>query len=410
MASATTVQSKTARRSSNGNGPLKIVDLYLLAHVIQSTMRGLLWFGGLLVIAGMISTVRSSLANGLGFDVMWQLVLYQMPRVILFALPMSVLYGTTQAFTELSSESEITALWASGLSLPRMMIAPLCWSVFLAVVAFGIQEVIVPGAQMRMDSVKRQAIQGLGKGGFRWDDPPRGKGPLKRLIQAARLDASTGTLVKPVIQFFNDQQRIEREITADAGKWDMDTNQWRLVNARGSQYGYDKFGRWMPRGWASAQSVGNMMPSLGRLINNNTNARMAMEVNNYEYVSIAEVWAYREAMYAEKFTARTAEEREGAALRVKSATFAIHDKIATPLVCIALVLIGAPLGLRPPRAKGQSGVALGLCLGVLVVYYMTWTWSNAVAKPGLGNPMVFAYLPFAITFASGLVLLERKSR
>ena len=92
---------------------------------------------------------------------------------------MAVLYGTTQTFTELSSESEVTALWASGVSLTRMMVPALMWSAILGVVAFLLQEFVVPSTQLRMEATKRAAIESRTTGSFRYDDPPRDKGPLK---------------------------------------------------------------------------------------------------------------------------------------------------------------------------------------------------------------------------------------
>lgn len=118
MASAQTATTKTTtRKKRRKEGPLKIVDSYLLRHVREGTLRGLLWFGGLLFMVTAVSALRSALADQVSISALVNQVLFQVPRIILFALPMSVLYGTTQAFTELSSESEITALWAGGVSL-----------------------------------------------------------------------------------------------------------------------------------------------------------------------------------------------------------------------------------------------------------------------------------------------------
>ena len=93
---------------------------------------------------------------------------------------------------------------------------------------------------------------------------------------------------------------------------------------------------------------------------------------------------------------------------INSATFGIHDKIATPLICLAVILVGAPLGIRPQRSGG--GVSMGLSLVVLLLYYVVWTWASKVGKAGVMNPYFLAYLPFGLTFIIGLFLVAKKSR
>jgi lipopolysaccharide export LptBFGC system permease protein LptF len=77
------------------------------------------------------------------FEFMW----YQIPRIVQYALPMSVLFGTVQTFSDLSARGEMTALWAGGMSLKRMLRAPLLWGCILA--AFVFSAAGVSGARRR---------------------------------------------------------------------------------------------------------------------------------------------------------------------------------------------------------------------------------------------------------------------
>lgn len=414
MASVQTAAPKTAsRKRRRKEGPLKIVDSYLLAHVMEGTLRGLLWFGGLLVMVTVVSAVKNVLSNHIAFSALISMVLYQVPRIFLFALPMAVLYGTTQAFTELSTESEITALWAGGVSLPRMMVPALIWSIVLGFFAFSLQEFVVPGTQLSMDAVKRGAIQVSGKGGFRYDDPPRDKGPLKMVIHAKDFDAASGTLFEPTITIYDVERQLPSiVIRAEKGQWDLGSNQWKLFNGSTTRFGLNQEnGDWIPKNTYHFRVTANKQaPVLSKLANSNTSARVAMDESNFEYVSLRDLMPYRSATYDNLVREEDPEERASLAAKVRSLTFAIHDRFATPLLCIALVLVGAPLGLRPPRAKGQSGLALGLSLMVLTVYYITWTWCSKLGEAGIGNPLLLAYISPLLIFGTGLCLLERKSR
>ncbi len=376
-------------------------------------MRGLLWFGGLLFMVTVVTALRKGMSNSLSIGAMMQMVAYQTPRIVLFALPMSVLFGVVQAFTDLSTESEITALSAGGMSLPRMMAAPLCWGAFLAVVAFILQETVVPASQMRMDAAALSKIGGTAGKKFQYANPPIGKGPTKQFIQAERLDLQSGVMIKPRILIFNESGDVRVRIGAERGQWDLKSNQWKFIKGSTTYYGRGMFGAWVQKGFSKfdvAQNDVAQAPSLGTLSRSNTDARAALDADNYEYVSIWQILDYRREKQQETLTARTQTDRDDANQRIKSATFGIHDKIATSLVVLAMVLVGAPLGLRPPRAKGQGGVAMGVSLAVLILYYVTWTWCSAVGKNGQGNPVIFAYFSPFITFATGLMLLAKKSR
>lgn len=414
MASVQTAANKTAiRKKRRKDGALKIVDWYLLRHIMEGTMRGLLWFGGLLIMVTVVSAVRNVLSNHIPLSALITLVFYQVPRIFLFTLPMAVLYGTTQAFTELSTESEITALWAGGVSLPRMMIPAVVWSVILGLIAFVLQEYAVPGTQLRMDEVKRGAMQASVKGGFRYDDPPRDKGPLKMLIQADGFEAKSGTMTNPTITVYDEERHLPSlVIRAEKGQWDIERNQWKLFNGYTTRFGLNpQNGDWIPKNTSRFRVTANKQtPSLGKLANSNISARTAMDDANFEYVSLRDLFPYRAENYRNWLLAEDKDERHDLLKKVRSLTFAIHDRFATPLLCIGLVLVGAPLGIRPPRAKGQSGVALGLSLMVLTFYYITWTWCSKLGENGIGNPVFLAYISPLLIFLAGLVLLSHKSK
>ncbi|HVF85844.1 MAG TPA: LptF/LptG family permease, partial [Abditibacteriaceae bacterium] len=84
--------------------PIKIADAYLLRHVAEATVRGLFWFAGLLMMVTVITAVQRVVNQSLNWVGVFQLLATELPRVFVFTLPMSVLYGTVQTFADLSSK------------------------------------------------------------------------------------------------------------------------------------------------------------------------------------------------------------------------------------------------------------------------------------------------------------------
>ena len=138
-----------------------------------------------------------------------------------------------------------------------------------------------------------------------------------------------------------------------------------------------------------------------------------LAAHNFEMVSLSELRAYRSELLNGVATAKRVAPNDAKHIQflqdeAGAATFGIHDKLATPLIVLAMVLIGAPLGVRPQRTA-SAGLALGLSLMVLLSYYIVWTLVSQWGKGGGTQPMLAAYLPFAILSGLGAFLTWKKS-
>lgn len=391
---------------------LGIADRYLFWRVVSGTLSGLMWFGGLLVLVSSINVLRKGLQQSLPFDAMLLALLYQLPRVFQFALPMSLLFGTVQTFSDLSSKSEITALWAGGMGLKRMLRAPLLWGALLGFTSFLIQEYVVPDSEFRSARVFEDRVKASLKtqSNFRYFDPPLGKGSLKLQILAERYDAKTGSLINPRVTIYYPDGSQKTTIDAQRGWGDEKTGLWKFYNG---------LIRFFPKGERdNPNAIGARTESHFPVLQNNldgygsvTAIKQAGDLRarhlvdgDFEMISMGDLLAYRGAL-----------EQEGGARPLDStrrlisgATYGIHDKIATPLICLALILVGAPLGIRPPREK--SNIALGLSFLVVGAYYMLWTLASYGGKDGSFNPLAAAYVALFATTSIGAFLLWKKNR
>jgi len=385
--------------------PVKVADKYLLRQVVEATLRSLGWFAGLLLMFAVITAATKFAQNKLPLIDSVELIAYQMPRIIVFTLPMSVLQGTVQTFTDLSSKGELTALWAGGMSFPRMLRAPLVWGVLLGGIAFGMQEVVVPQSeQQRGEVLARQvgkiiaAQTNLKKVDLYPDNS------VQRIIQAKHFDPKSGVLMQPRIQLYNHDRQLETQISAARAEWNIKTGQWNFYNGL--------ITRLMKSGGSTKAPFQefevNVVPDPRALKPGVLTLREHLKKGDFEMVSIMDLVDYHDSLKASLSTAVPGVSPAEIRRLMNGALFGIHDKIAMPLICLALILVGAPLGVRPQRASG--GFAMGLSLLVLLLYYITWTLTSQLGKHGAVNPYLMAYLPFCITFLIGLVMVFKKSR
>ena len=400
-------------------GVFLIADGYLFRQVAGATWSGLLRFAGLLLIVAAMTAVKQMASQSLSFGGLVELLVLQMPRILLFTLPMSVLFGTVQTFAEMSGRGEVIALWAGGMSLKRMMRAPLYLGMLIALIAFFIQEVLVPGAETRRYGVLATQLR-IGAGmqeNFSLREPARG--PLRRVIQAQSFDPKTNVLTAPSIQIYRDLD-VNMKITARRAEWNSQSKSWILYDGKAIRFANGAarsgFGNVSTFKRADARLEGYNLPNPDQMNASAKTRSEHLEKGDFELISIADLTSYRTALRAQlqqsKQVRRDASNektgRKKLADLISGATYGIHDKIATPLVCIFLILVGAPIGIRPQRSSG--GFSLGISLMVIMFYYVLWSALSPLGKNGSLNPFIAAYLAPLLTLVIGCVLVWKKNR
>ena len=384
--------------------PGKIADRYLFALVAEATFRGLGMFMLLLLMFAIITATQKLMQQELTMLGAVEFTAYQLPRIFLFTLPMSTLYGIVQVFSELSSKGEITAMWAGGMSLKRMLRAPLMWGALLAIMAFWVQETIVPKAERAKNEVIARQINQM------TDIVPdiafvdELADGSSREIKAKSFDPKRKILVEPRVREYDSDEKFVREISAARASWDLKSGQWIFYDGQYFTKASEQQSKDFTRADGRFKSWEVTAPPPQKFGKKALSRLESLQKANYEMVSISDLQTWRSGLEHGTIPIAAKDRPK----QINGATFGIHDKIATPLICLAVILVGAPLGIRPQRSGG--GVSMGLSLVVLLLYYVVWTWVSKVGKAGVMNPYFLAYLPFGLTFIIGLFLVAKKSR
>ena len=406
------ITKSTFGRSWKSHLPLKIADSYLLSAVLAGALRGLMWFGGLLLVFSIMNAMSKVMKYSLPPMLMIQLVLYQLPRLVLFTLPAATLFGSVSAFTEMSASGELTALGVGGMSLWRMLRAPLILGIVLSISAFILQENVVPWGESSYQQMMREGSSKLGEQTDFTIIDRDNQGQLERVISAKVFDPASQTLTEPRIQIYNTDRQIATQISAKTAKWDDAKGIW--IFYEGTQYFFPKAKQNAPTQSPSPvtirfqQFVVNTMPNPKAMNNKTITLQENLEDKNFEMVPIAVLWNYRAKQPQYLKAATSSEVKTRVSSRINSLTYGIHDKIATPLMCFVVLLLGAPLGVRPQRSG--SGFSIGLSLLVLLVYYVVWSAASNIGKQGASAPLFLAYLPLGLVLGVGLIMLKKKSR
>src|SRR5512139_788105 len=117
----------------------KTISLYILKEILPIFLIGLMVFTVILLMDKILNLIELVVNRGGSLSHILMLFAFISPSFLIMTIPISVLLATLLTFGRLSSDSEVTALKASGMSLYQLFV-PI--SVF-AVAAFLLASFLV---------------------------------------------------------------------------------------------------------------------------------------------------------------------------------------------------------------------------------------------------------------------------
>lgn len=136
-----------------------VIKRYLFREIAQS-------FGGVLGVLMLIFVghrfiryLRDAAAGDLSNDVIAQLLGLSLATGLVYVLPIAFYLAVLLAFGRLYRDSEITAMAASGIGLPRLLQATAGYSVGFAAVALALSLYVSPKAWGQIKELQRRAQQ-----------------------------------------------------------------------------------------------------------------------------------------------------------------------------------------------------------------------------------------------------------
>jgi lipopolysaccharide export system permease protein len=303
---------------------------------------------------------------------------FSMPGFFVITIPMSLLVAALTTFARLSSDSEITAMRASRISLYRM-VRP----VFLfALVAFAVTAftslVLVPSASSALKAhlfnmVKSRAMVGIEPGIF----SDTFDGMVIYVDKMGSLDQMEGV-------FISDERSVKEPYAIVAKRGNLIADQKTLNVTLALQDGSIHT---MP---GDDQSYTRMAFDAARLYLNisNTLVQKGAPGRGFGDMDTAEL--------LQEIKRTRQEGKPTYPLETE-----LHKRLSIPFACIVLGLIGAPLGIRRSRSGKSAGIAIAL-LGFLV-YYIILGISSNLAETGMFRPVLAYWIPNSL-MAIGAVL------
>lgn len=360
----------------------RIVSRYIFTGFIPPFLVS----GGVLVFIFLMTRILEITDMVVNYHVnLWviaRLFLYTMPFFLQFVIPMSVMMAVLLTFLQLSSNNEITALKASGVSVYQLLPPVLIFALTGALMTAAVAIVGLPKGRLAIRDLLYAVATDHTEVGLKertFSDAFTGV-----MIYVNRIDTRTQTLHDVFIEDHRDP-RVTATVVAATG---------RLIRPEGKK------------------GIFHLRLDRGTINQVDLESRTAhtIQFDNYEVrLNMSQVLA--SAVSGEKDEeemtlgelaerVRASPERDS---RYYMALMEIHKKFSLPFSCIALAVLAVPLGIQSRLAKRSFGVGLGLFF--FLCYYILLSIGWVFGETGAYPPGIGMWVPNVLMGGIGGVLL-----
>jgi lipopolysaccharide export system permease protein len=359
---------------------VKILDRYILKELVGPFVFGVAAFTLIFVAADLLLNLAELMAqHGLGFLDAAKLFLYSLPQYAVWTFPMAMLLATLMALGRLSSESEMVAMWAGGVSFSRLVVPVVAAGLAVSLVSIWFTDSITPRAFVASQRILRES-GGLttGKEGVVLFGYTAGR--VSSILYAEKLSVAAGRMQGVTLINLRDAQpRIV--VSARTARWKG--KRWWFYDGRMVVL--------LPRARPTVEfgSEGMEMDVSA------TPQQIAQGETNPQEMSLAQLESLIQHLRA-----------RGAP--VADLVIAWQHKLSIPFACLVFAVLAAPLSVRSHRSSHAWG--FGISLAIIFAYYVLWHYLTVLAKSAVLNPVVAAWAPNVVGLAVGAVLIFRRAR
>ena len=363
----------------------KTIHTYLSKEILGPFLIGLLIFSVVFMMGKTLYLTDLLVNKGVSLFDIGKLLIYFFPSSLFLIIPIALLLGVLVAFARLSSDNEIAALKASGISLYQLTPSVL----FLSIVAYLLTTFLVIYAlpwgnrgliNTLFDIAKTKAYAALKERTF--NDSFDGV-----VIYVDKIPPRGNTLEGIFIHIEDKKgEEATRTILAKEGYVVTDPNSQEIVlNLTG----------------VTGDQVVEGSKSYGRIESEVLIQRLTFGGN------LSRVRKFRARRW-EMSIGELKKKIKFKKLHGEDCTKYLLDlymKFSIPFSCIVFGLIGIPLGVQPRR----SGKSYGFILGIFVVlaYYILLTSAEILANKGTLPPVLTSWIPNIVLMGLGIYLLVK---
>ena len=325
---------------------------YLATEMLAPFFASFVVMNCVFFLVKLIPFLNFTLELNIGLADFVRLFAYLFPNIFLYSIPMSAMIGMTIGFARLSSDSEILALKASGISIYQVLPPAIIVSIFIALLTGYFSIKIIPLSEVSMKQLVYQLL-------------------TEKINHGIKEHSFTEALGDVVIYV----DKINKE-----------NNEWEKVwvsDKRGAKNPVIT----MASVGSMSSNIENMMVSIilrnGSLHRPSNDNAQIVQFNKY-IINIPLLPPESKQTRLKRSSLTMGQLLESSRLEKKNTEYKrkllieYHKRLVLPVGCLVLSLIGLPLGLQARPGKKAVGIQAGLA--IFILYYILFTFGKTLAE------------------------------
>jgi len=351
---------------------LKKLDIYISTQVFWATLFGISLFTVLFISTSLVFQVLKLMINyKVSFSIAGKFFILSLPQVIAYTIPMGILLGVMNVFSQLSSNFEIIAFKTHGISLKRAALPVLVFALVLSVVNLLFYSFVVPHSLREARDILLRAKKRLAGAVVQGPNlTMEMKGGIVRKIVALSWDPSNMTMYNLTVTDWSKGIPL-RIIFAERAKYDPSSGAWKLynvINFELSGKGTTSEERIVPHTLTKLKEMSlSLVPPQKITRKRRLDEYDILELIR-EYRLIREAGGDSKEMLVE-----------------------IHSKLAIPFAGFVFAGFAVPLSNQPVRTSSLMGA--GVSLLIILFYYVIFYLGKSLSLGGTIPPAIGIWLP-----------------
>lgn len=360
-----------------GAGLPQLIDRLVVSDLVRFFLFVLTGFSSLFIIVTLFQLLDQITRNKIEWVVVANYLFFLMPMVLNYMTPLAVLVAVIVTFGLLDKSSQVVALKASGQSIYRMAAPVVLISVLLSGVIFLNQDYVLPFTNRRQDNLRHLILRGK--------EPPQTFyqtdhkwifGGESRIYNYAHFDPTTNMFARlTVLELSREPFGIKGRLFAHRAYWDATHQTWLLENGWERRFEGDHVD------YSSFEERAVQLPEKPEYFKKDSRESSMMTLSELR---------------------RQIADLSRAGFDVLDLKVALYSKVAFPLACLIMVVVGLPFSLSVGKRGALYGVAVALGIGLF--YWGLLGLFEQMGRYEMLPPLLAGWGPNLMFGAGGLYL------
>jgi lipopolysaccharide export system permease protein len=303
---------------------------------------------------------------------------FGLPYIVVLVTPIAVLICSLLLVTGMARNNELTAMRASGVSIPRIFLPLISVGFVISVFTLVVGDFIMADANYMQTQVKRVEIDGRSPINYLMRNDFAHRTLDGAIVEIGLFDGQHATISRGIVEWFDDSLRVTRRV--DAQRLIYIDSVWTGITAEER--------RFSPTGGMSFALFDTLsLPEISDTPEDfGSRRKSAAEMN------IFELWDHigRIRIAGGNPTGDLVE---------------FWLTLFFPFSTLIMVLVGAPLATSNPRSGKSTSIGLAVLLGF--IFFSLARFGQTLGHKGALEPILAAALPETVFILLGILLFRR---